>query len=633
MICASLLFGVLTFAAGAAAAAQPGDSTRVSPNDNRIAAGKLTGNVLELRLVARIALWRPEGRGGPEVPIYAFAEDVPGSKPRIPGPLIRVPVGTEVRVSIRNTLPAELRLFGFQDRPGDRVDSLELAPGERRETRFRAGAPGTYMYWARTTVDTFALGLMEDGQLHGAIIVDSSQSARVPNERVFVIGLWKARETPPGTPVELREETLVFNGQAWPTTERLTHTVGDTIRWRIINATRRVHPMHLHGFYYRVDARGTSLRDTLYTTEQQRLAVTERMTQGSTMSMVWSPHTPGNWLFHCHLVEHISARMDLAAHKVPASSHHNHALQGMSGLVLGIHVRPAAGRPLVRRDTVARRTLRLFATERPRIYGEASAYSFVLQEGAREPAADSVRVPGTPIILTRAEPVAITVLNRMRVPVTVHWHGIELESFFDGVGDWSGTGSRLAPSIAPGDSFVVRMTPDRAGSFIYHTHQNETNQLGAGLFGPLIVLEPGQVRDTLTDRILLMGTAGPLSHSPPSLNGLTSHPPIALRAGSTYRLRFINITPGDQKAVRLLADTAVLHWRALGKDGAALPPHQAVVRPARLVMSAGETWDVEFTPTDSKATALEIITIGRALPPRRMLVPITVQTASATPGQ
>ena len=83
-------------------------------------------------------------------------------------------------------------------------------------------------------------------------------------DRVFVIGLWKARETPPGTPVERREETLVFNGLAWPHTGRLTHTVGDTVHWRVINATRRAHPMHLHGFYYRVDARGSPVRDTTY---------------------------------------------------------------------------------------------------------------------------------------------------------------------------------------------------------------------------------------------------------------------------------------------------------------------------------------------------------------------------------
>lgn len=603
------------------------DSARVGTNDNRVPAGELRSGVLTLRLVARVGFWRPEGAQGPEIPIYAFAEEVAGRTPQIPGPLIRVPVGTEVRASIRNSLPQALRIYGMQDRPGGSIDSVELVPGEIKQIRFRAGAPGTYLYWGRTSRDTFTIGQLEDGQLHGAIVVDSARDARAPNERVFVLGLWKARDTPPGTPTELREETLVFNGLAWPHSERLTHTVGDTIRWRVVNATRRAHPLHLHGFYFRVDARGTAVRDTVYTPAQQRLAVTERLLPTTSMSITWSPHTAGNWLFHCHLVEHISAKIDPASRRKPGGiAHANHALEGMSGLVLGIAVRPRAGASTVRQENTPRRSLRLFATERPRTFGDLSAYSFVLQEGAGEPAADSLRSPGSPIVLTRGEPAAITVLNRMRDPLAVHWHGIELESYYDGVSGWSGAGTRVAPSIAPGDSFVVRLTPPRAGTFIYHTHHNETRQLGAGLFGPLIVLEPGEVRDTVTDRVLLMAAGGPFPNSPPGFNGATTPTPIELRAGVTYRLRFISIASHDTKAVRLLADSGLVRWRPIGKDGAALPEHQATMQPARLLMGTGETWDVEFTPAALQELTLEIVSSGRvALPPVRTLVLVRVR--------
>src|SRR3712207_7450358 len=44
--------------------------------------------------------------------------------------------------------------------------------------------------------------------------------------------------------------------------------------------------------------------------------------------------------------------------------------------------------------------------------------SFVLQEGDREPARDSVRLPGSPIILRRGEPVQIIVLNRLTMPLS-----------------------------------------------------------------------------------------------------------------------------------------------------------------------------------------------------------------------
>jgi len=237
-----------------------------------------------------------------------------------------------------------------------------------------------------------------------------------------------------------------------------------------------------------------------------------------------------------------------------------------------------------------------------------------------------MRVPGSTITLVRGEPVAITVINRAREPVSVHWHGIELDSYFDGVGGWSGAGKRLAPAIAPGDSFIARMTPRRAGTFIYHTHAHEVAQMGGGLYGPLLVLEPGQQRDTTTDRILLLSTSGPRAQSLPSVNGDTTPAPIELRKGVTYRFRVTSIAPHDGKLIRLLSDTALQRWRPVAKDGADLPLHQATLRGARLMMGIGETWDVELTPADARELTLEILTLGRAgLPPIRTRIPVYVR--------
>ncbi len=599
---------------------------RVVPNDNRSAAGTLKDGVLTLRLVAQPAVWRPEGPDGPDLPIYAFAEE--GKSPRVPGPLVRVPIGTELRISIRNAVAEPLRMYGLLDRPANKPDSVDVPPGHTTVFRIRAGLAGTYFYYARTSRDTFPFGQHADGQLSGAIIIDTIGAPQPANDRVFVVGLWRGRETPFGTPVERREEVLVFNGLAWPHTERLAYTVGDTLHWRFVNTTRRGHPLHLHGFYYRVEARGTVLRDTVYPAPARRTVVTEHLPRGTTMAMSWSPHTAGNWLFHCHLVEHISGKSRPSALYPSAKANHGpagHAVHDMSGLVMGIHVRPRPNAPAAAVDS-PRRRLRLFVNERPNVYGRASAYAFVLQEGEREPSADSLRLPGSTITLVRGEPAAITVINRAREPVSVHWHGIELESYFDGVGGWSGIATRLAPPIAPGDSFIARMTPPRAGTFIYHTHAHELAQMGGGLYAPLLVLEPGQRRDTTTDRVLLLSTSGPLAQSPPNVNGDTTPAPLELRKGTTYRLRFIAIAPTDVKVIRLWADTVLQRWRPVAKDGAALPPQQVRARPAHLVMGTGETWDVEVTPTESRDLALEILTLGRVgLAPIRTRIPVHVR--------
>ena len=599
---------------------------RVVPNDNRSSAGTLRGGVLTLRLVAQPALWRPESSDGPDLPVYAFAEE--GKPPRIPGPLVRVPVGTEIRVSLRNALPEALRVYGLQDRPSEKTDSLDLAPGQSMVLKIRAGAAGTYFYSARTSRDTFPFGQLADGQLSGAIIVDTLGAPQPATDRVFVIGLWRGRETPFGTPVEKREEVLVFNGRAWPNTERLSYTVGDTLHWRFINTTRRGHPLHLHGFYYRVDARGNAVRDTLSPEPARRTVVTELVSRGTTMAMTWSPHTAGNWLFHCHLVEHISGKSRPPSLFPVARSNHHSGPEGvheMSGLVMGIHVRPRPN-DSPRVAEAPRRALRLFITQRPAVYGDRSGYAFILQDGDRGPSPDSLRLPGSTITLTRGEPSAITVINRAREPVSVHWHGIELDSYFDGVGHWSGIGERLAPTIAPGDSFVARMTPPRAGTFMYHTHAHEVDQMGGGLYGPLLVLEPGQQRDTITDRVIMLSTSGPYAQSPPSVNGDTTVVPLELRKGTTYRLRFLALAPHDTKVIRLLADTVLQRWRPVAKDGATLPLQQAVARSARLLMGTGETWDVEFAPSEARELTLEILTVGRVgLPAVRTRIPVHVR--------
>jgi manganese oxidase len=604
----------------------PSAPPRVVPNDNRTPAGTWRDGVLTLRMVAQPALWRPEGPKGPDLPIYAFAEE--GKRPLIPGPLIRVPVGTEITVSLRNSLPEVLRVYGLQDRPSEKVDSLDIAPGHTALFRIRAAAAGSYFYYARTSRDTFPFGQLADGQLSGAIIVDSVGAPRPAKDRVFVVGLWRGKETPFGTPVEQREEVLVFNGRAWPHTERLSHTVGDTVHWRFVNTTRRGHPLHLHGFYYRIDARGNAVRDTLVAEGARRTVVTELVSRGTTMAMTWSPHTAGNWLFHCHLVEHISGKSRPKGLYPAANSNHSaggHAEHEMSGLVLGIHVRPRPNEPARPADP-PRRALRLFVNEKPGVYRQGSAYAFVLQEGDREPSPDSLRLPGSTITLVRAEPVAITVINRTREPVSVHWHGIELDSYFDGVGQWSGVGKRLAPAIAPGDSFIARMTPPRAGTFMYHTHAHELAQMGGGLYAPLLVLEPGQQRDSTVDRVFMLSTSGPFATSPPNVNGDTASAPFELRKGVTYRFRFLAIAPNDAKVIRFLADTVLQRWRAVAKDGATLPRHQASMRAARLLMGTGETWDVEFTPSEAGELTLEIVSLGRGgLPPVRSRIPVSVR--------
>ena len=262
----------------------PGAVPEVALNDNRQPAGTLTDGVLELHLEVQTGLWHVLGADQPGAEILAFAER--GKNPEIPGPLIRVPLGTDIHVTVTNPLDTALVVHGFGERHGAPMDSLLVPAGTMRDVRFTADVEGTYFYWGTTTGASLTERAFEDAQLSGALVIDPVGTGEI-NDRVMVIGLFVDTKLPNGQP-DVWREFLTINGRPWPHTERLTYDMGDSIRWRLINATMVVHPMHLHGFYYRVDARGDIARDTTYWSQQQRMAVTERLEPGTTMSMVWS---------------------------------------------------------------------------------------------------------------------------------------------------------------------------------------------------------------------------------------------------------------------------------------------------------------------------------------------------------
>lgn len=623
--------------------------------DYRTATGTLEGDVLHASLEVRPVRWRPWGEDGPTLPGHTFVPE--GEAAKVPGPLLRVTAGTPIHLSLRNLLQDTILVRGLRDRgqelppgtgPGPLLvtlpfvgDSLVVGPGERAQVHFTPTVPGSYFWfgkavspgWSDTPQPLFGAS-GADRSLVGVLVVDPPDEAPDPEERIILITHWADQDDPD---TFLPSARFLLNGRAWPHTERMEYQVGDTIRWRVINQSGAFHPMHLHGFYFRVDEWTAQTGGPAGPLAPGTMAVTWPLPVTAAMRMTWVAEEPGNWLFHCHLMRHMSwvqapPSPGFSAHHAPDDWKGTDLLGGM---VMGITVHPREGWSPA--PEPPRRTLRLHIGKRPGVFGEEPGYGFVLQEGRQPPAPDSVHFPGSPILLTRGEPTEIVVFNHADVALGVHWHGLELESRFDGVPGWSGMPGEVVPAISPGDSLRVHMTPPRAGSFMYHVHSEPGHQLALGLYGPFLVLEPGETWDRERDVVLLMGALGAGEDPPPALNGLRDPGPLEFVAGTQVRLRLLQISPDENRSVRLLRDGEPVVWSMVARDGWDLSPEQIEARPAVLpFVDVGTTADFLWTPRTPGEHVLEVVTDfdpglaafpRKAPPPDTLRVPIRVQAA------
>ena len=148
-------------------------------------------------------------------------------------------------------------------------------------------------------------------------------------------------------------DRLIFalNGKSWPYTERMTYTLGDSVRWRVVNFGGGEHPMHLHGFYFRVESRGDG--GTERAIRSQRAAA-RRHRAGSGLSSPFElsgrPIERGTGCSIATDPIHVAAaRIDDVFDRKTSDEHHDmgpaehHAMTGMGGLVLGVTVLPAHG--------------------------------------------------------------------------------------------------------------------------------------------------------------------------------------------------------------------------------------------------------------------------------------------------
>ena len=105
-------------------------------------------------------------------------------------------------------------------------------------------------------------------------------------------------------------------------------------------------------------------------------------------------------------------------------------------------------------------------------------------------------IPGPTIEFTEGEYAVIYVKNEMSVETSVHWHGLLLPNFYDGVPYLS------TPPIKAGTTFKYEFPIKQSGTYWYHSHTMLQEQ--SGVFGSIVINPKEKTMDYDKDLVLML---------------------------------------------------------------------------------------------------------------------------------
>ena len=141
--------------------------------------------------------------------------------------------------------------------------------------------------------------------------------------------------------------------------------------------------------------------------------------------------------------------------------------------------------------------------------------------------------PGPTIRVTQGDRMRVLVTNNLKETTSVHFHGVLFDDFFQ-----DGVPFVTQKPITPGETYTYEFTAGNAGSLMYHSHHNATDQVGRGLLGAFIV-EP-KVDPVKADRDFIWISNDSLGGFTINGHGFPAVVPVLAAKGETVRIRFMN---------------------------------------------------------------------------------------------
>ncbi len=262
--------------------------------------------------------------GMPQGPDYeAFLMN---GRPATDPPLLEVAHGERVRLRLMN--PASQTTFRValaghrllvthtDGRPVEpvEVDSLEIGMGERYDVIVQADDPGAWNLVAAALEPQSGTAravlryrdARQAGPPEGQVPEGLRRDARVLQlSDLRSIELDGGRSRRADRTVDLMltgggmmmspRGTWTIDRQAWPDADPLTIVEGERVRVRMVNHSPMRHPMHLHGFFFRVH---DALKETVIVPPHM-----------GRIEFDFLADNPGDWFFHCHDLYHMESGM------------------------------------------------------------------------------------------------------------------------------------------------------------------------------------------------------------------------------------------------------------------------------------------------------------------------------------
>jgi hypothetical protein len=225
----------------------------------------------------------------------------------------------------------------------------------------------------------------------------------------------------------------------------------------------------------------------------------------------------------------------------------------------------------------------------------ASAFTWQLYNTARVTVwGYNGQVPGPLIRLRVGDKVRFVVKNELPQDTTVHWHGLAVPNEEDGV---PGITQKAIP---PGGQFTYHfiVTPQMAGTHLYHTHVNDSFQMDQGLHG-ILVIDPAQPPQSTYDveafyEMASFKVGGSDQENVFTLDGKSfpEAPVLHIPLGAKVLLRLVNASAENDHVMHLHGYT----FKVVALDGNPLShPYSANT----INLAPSQTADVAFTANNT----------------------------------